>query len=263
MIASRSVGGVQLVTSVAATGESSRGVDALLVTAAVVLAALIDVHTIQARATHQFHAQTWSTHVVLDAEPDVASLDGQGEIQDGQRGLQDAEFHGSAIGIGIILEHIRQIIGVLQTHGRTKGHIAIGTLHGHGAEATENGGCLEVNEDPVGSRLRGATAPTIRVQSQLRLAVSRLTDRSADAVIRNASITQSQIRNWPALSCGRKSGSALAVEGAIGVLALGGGQIALGGTALIDVLASLHRMILLPISLYPLKHCTLASSPKR
>jgi len=125
-------------------------VDTLLIAATVVNSALINISTFQSRAAHHFQSQAWRTNIVLqknvsqhmshstthvtrsvtimlkhhiskclslktnlDPKAYELRLDGYGQVQHRETGLQDTELHWCSVRICVVTEQIRQIVCVL------------------------------------------------------------------------------------------------------------------------------------------------------
>jgi len=232
-----------------------------LLTSAVVERTLVDVDAIQSGAADQFEFQTGRDDVVLYLELDVLGFNGHREVEHGQAGLEHAEFHGRAVRIRVVPEHVRQVVGILNPYGGRERHLVGAPHHALRSEASDDHRRLQVDQNPIVAGLGVRAAPSAhRVQpyhlnasEQFKLNTRPTKSRNGyqprthlfgerrfgsghgDGIVRDPSAYQTQVADRPAFHGGREPGLAATVEAAQTVRAFGGRQIALTGGALVHV----------------------------
>jgi len=100
--------------NVTGTSRAPWAVDALLMTAAILDCALIDVPTFHPRASHEFELEAGGCLVVLDDKADIPGLNRIWKIEDGEGGFQDSKLNGGSIRVCVIFEQVRQLIRILE-----------------------------------------------------------------------------------------------------------------------------------------------------
>lgn len=153
---------VDLETGVAHAGVTSGTVDALLVTAAVFDGALVDVRALQSGAAHELELHAGPVDVVVDAEPDVPGFNGDREVHDGQDWGGNLEAYAlGAVGLGVVLEGVGQVVGVVDVDPPGEGHVAVFALHALDPEPGDHGRGFHVDHDPVRTGFHVVAAPTV------------------------------------------------------------------------------------------------------
>ena len=105
-------------------------IEALVHASPVIFKALIDVVTGLLLAADQLNFHARVVFKGVDVEPQVAGLDGHGQVHDGGGGaVEDAELDGATVDVAELTHLVRQVVGVHQSDGRGVSKDAVATAH--------------------------------------------------------------------------------------------------------------------------------------
>ena len=96
----------------------------------VIFKALIDVVTGLLLAADQLNFHARIVFKGVDVEPQVAGLNGHGQVHDGGGGaVEDAELDGATVDVAELTHLVRQVVGVHQSDGRGVSKDTVATAH--------------------------------------------------------------------------------------------------------------------------------------